>query len=760
MIIKLVTVSCLAILIIELIVVLVNIVLKKRPERIAFLRSFKKGKCAIIYITAIPLYCVGNMYAGQSFLNAFFGAINKIVTLVVLRYDTGSIQALMQDDPLYNFTIYFCFTLVGLNALILTLSLTSQHLWSAFQTFKATMTRKDKLFIFGNNSDNVSIYLSDDKKRNKVIIDDISDKDSEKLYMDRIAYISTRDFEIPIKKLFRLIKKFDRDYIVIVNTGDDEKNISICRNVISNIENISNEEEENWFAKVINYVLRVLRLKVKPDAEEIKNRLFTKTKIFVFGNPRFEAIYEDIVLGGFGCIHYINKYQKISMDFIDKYPLSKFLDETQVDYKTSLIRDDVDLNVLFVGFGKTAQQLFLTSVANNQFLAKGLTDPELKQVKYFIFDKNKAENNKNLNHNYYRYKHECSELNPEDYLPLPALPAEETYYHLDINSGDFYDQIRSVVTRNPKDANFIVIAFGSDLENIDMAQKLLEKRNEWGLDNLVIFVKVRGLRKEETMIEDEGCFFIGNEKDVVYNIDKIMGDSLFEMAQMRNEVYDLEYDITHTPSIVVDEAYVENNQKKAKRNWYITKSPMERESSLYCCLSLRSKLNLMGLDYCKKEDSGAPEVNEEEYLAIYAGTDMPDTSKYAVTANGKAIVSYSLEFPASRRRSMAIHEHLRWNSFMISKGIIPSSREQIATEKIIGKDGRERFTNGKNYAVRRHGNLTTFDGLVEFRKIVAARDNCSEEEKDVIKYDYQLLDDAYWLLHKNGYKIVKHVKLK
>ena len=97
---------------------------------------------------------------------------------------------------------------------------------------------------------------------------------------------------------------------------------------------------------------------------------------------------------------------------------------------------------------------------------------------------------------------------------------------------------------------------------------------------------------------------------------------------------------------------------------------------------------------------------------------------------------------------------------MISKGIIPSSREQIATEKIIGKDGRERFTNGKNYAVRRHGNLTTFDGLVEFRKIVAARDNCSEEEKDVIKYDYQLLDDAYWLLHKNGYKIVKHVKLK
>ncbi len=31
----------------------------------------------------------------------------------------------------------------------------------------------------------------------------------------------------------------------------------------------------------------------------------------------------------------------------------------------------------------------------------------------------------------------------------------------------------------------------------------------------------------------------------------------------------------------------------------------------------------------------------------------------------------------------------------------------------------------------------------------------AEESKDVIKYDYQLLDDAYWLLTKNGYKIVR-----
>lgn len=67
------------------------------------------------------------------------------------------------------------------------------------------------------------------------------------------------------------------------------------------------------------------------------------------------------------------------------------------------------------------------------------------------------------------------------------------------------------------------------------------------------------------------------------------------------------------------------------------------------------------------------------------------------------------------------------------------------------------------------GQLTTFEGLVEFRQLVVARDCHSkkeedikefEEKKDVIKYDYQLLDDAYWLLNANGYKIIRNVKLK
>lgn len=725
--IRIVTALCLLLLLFELAFVFISIATKKRPQKIAFIRSFKKGKCAIIYFTAIPLYCVGHLYAGEDFLNAFFNAIHKIINLVVLKYDTSSIELLMADDPFFEFVIFFCFVLVGLNALLFTMSLVSQHIWCTMENIKAAISKKDKLFIFGNNKENQTICRSD-KKRSKVIIDDINSEQGEKLYMERINYVSTTEIDSAVSNIFKVVTRRDREVVIIVNTKDDEKNIKITRAMIGCIEGLK---------------------------KDIKNNLFLRMRIFVFGDPRYQALYEDIVSNGFGCIHYINKYQRIAIDFIDKYPLTRFMDERHIDYDESLVRDGVDINVCLIGFGNTNQQLFLTSVSNNQFLMRGESDPVLKKVKYFIFDKDEAEQNKNLNHNYYRYKQESAEFSPSDYLPLPSVPAEETYYRLDINDRGFYERIKSITAKSKNDVSFIVIAFGSDLENIDLAKKLIEKRKEWELSNLYIFVKVRVLKKEQTIFEDEKCFFIGNEESVVYNIDKITNDRFFNMAMMRNEVYDLEYAIKSTPSLVVDDKCVKENHDRANSDWHIKKSQLERESSLYCCLSLRSKLHLMGLDIVDAADESAVGLSEEEYISHYAGEDRPDTSKYDVKANGKAIVSYGLEFIDGRRRNMAIHEHYRWNSFMISKGIVPSSREQIENEVVFGNNGKKQFSNGKNYSLRRHGNLTTFEGLVEFRQIVARRDGKDEVETDVIKYDLQLLDDAFWLLQRNGYKIVR-----
>lgn len=128
--------------------------------------------------------------------------------------------------------------------------------------------------------------------------------------------------------------------------------------------------------------------------------------VYVFGDPRFEAVYNEIVIQAHGCFQYINKYQKIAMAFIDHYPFTRFMNGEQIDYNTSLLKENVNVNVCMIGFGKTNRQIFLAFVANNQFLTSAGGELRLKPVNYYIFDKDKAENNKNLNHNYYRFRNE------------------------------------------------------------------------------------------------------------------------------------------------------------------------------------------------------------------------------------------------------------------------------------------------------------------------------------------------------------------
>lgn len=721
---NLVSVICLGLLLLEAFAVLMNIVFSKRAERIEFFRGFKRGKYALIMVIALPLYFIGHVYGGADYLKAFFASINNIVHLLVLRYDVSSIEALMQNSDIYSVAVYSCFGLVVLNALFLTISLTGQYLWEYFQKLKLILIPRDRLIICGFNDGNKKLYLAD-KKRSKIIVDDIKKDDADNLYVDKVSYISTADCAEVLKKYVLRSARSKRKYIIVINTGSDERNILLCRTLIDAVSSLG---------------------------EEVLGGLFKTLGIYVFGDPKYEAIYEDMISSGNGCFHYVNKYQKIAVDFIDRYPLSKFMDESHIDYEGALIRPEVDINVMLVGFGRVNREIFLTSVANNQFLTRGEGDPELKLVKYHIFDKEKTENDKNLNHSYYRFKHECKNLDPEKYLPLPTLPAEEIFHRIDINDFEFYDSVYSIVKENPKSVNFIVIAFSSDLENIDLAEKLVKKREEWGASNLVIFVKANGFRKSDTLIEEDSCFFIGNDEDSVYNIDNIISDNIQLMARRRNEVYDLEYALSESGITEPDAEFVMKNKDLSEKKWHL-KSSMERDSSLFSCLSLRLKLHLLGLDYVPASADGEA-LEYDEYIKIYAGKDAPNVDKYALTVEGKPTVAYTLDFPKSRRRNLAVHEHQRWNSFMLSRGTVPATLEEIKNETVTLPDGRRKFTNGKSYKTRKHGNLTTFDGLVTFRRIVAERDGRPEADCDVIKYDYQLLDEAYWLLTTSGYKII------
>ena len=720
---------CFALLTAEVAYVVVSLARKKRADKISYIRSFKKGKCVVIFISALPLYFMGYLYAGNSLVNAVVQTVGQVVNLVVLKYSFAEIDALIQANLFYRITVYYCAVLVAINAVMFTMSLLGQRFWQWCQLVKARHSGKDKLYILGYNENNLDIYESD-TRCSKVIVDDIDEEGCYAMYTRKILYESCKNFDKLIERIFICVdNKKIAQHTVVINTEDDDKNIIICNAFVAKIKSIECEK-----------------------CGDLYNRL----RICVFGDPQYADIYGDIVERSNGCIRYINKYQKIAIGFIDRYPFTKFMDERHLDYGTACVKDNVDINVCMIGFGKVNQQVFLTSVANNQFITDTKDGVKLKTVKYHIFDKQPSENNKNLNHSYYRFRNECSQVDQSKYLPMPELPAGEQYYHLDINDPAFYNAIRSALS-NESGVNFAIIAFGTDLENIDMARKLIAKRREWGISNLVIFARVEDWKKDEHMFDDKDCFIFGDDKTDVYSIDEIVCDKIFRMAHMRNELYALEYQLTKGKKLDMD-LYLKT-LAEANSDWFQNRKQIERESNLYCCLSLRSKLNMIGLDYCEQADERVG-ISEEEYLDIYSKGN-PIEYEMSSDVLKKNVVSYTLDFPDSLRTKLAIHEHYRWNSFMISKGVIPATTEQIETETAVVK-GEIVNTNGKNYQMRRHGNLTTFDGLVEFRKIVAKRDktpNKTMEEmelkKDVIKYDYQLMDDAYWLLAHNGYKIVK-----
>lgn len=723
MLISTVSAICLAIMATIVIYFFVNLIRFDRADRIDFIKSFKKGKCTVIYLVAIPLYTMAALYAGKNVSAAIFESITKSVYLIGLKYDVSI--ALIQDNILFAVAIYTCFSLVILNAIIFVISVLHQRIWEVYILRKFSRNHGNKCMLLGINEQSKYIYHS--CKHSCIMMDSLSKEEREKLYQSGIAYKSFSETSLLWawieKEVVRRSEKMQgtkNKLNIIMNFDHEDANISLCGKFMDLINALDDE--------AVHYI-----------------------DVYVFGDREHENIYSKYEKKSKGCLHYINEYNQIAIDFIDRYPLTKFMNASQIDYEESLIYPYIDINVCMIGFGRTNQQIFLSILSNNQFLTKDKHEHITpKSVSYHLFDKFHTENNRFMNHNYFRYEHDYAmkdgfQYNTDQYLPLPEFPEHHDYHYLDINDIRFYDDLKENIGSSTGALNYIIVALGDDYLNIDIANKIFSKLKEWDAVNCPVFVRIRDRKIANNFAifwEKEECYAFGTEAEVVYDYPHIIQEKFANMAMMRNFVYDIEHDMKH--NIVTEE-----EMHRSRTKWFVKRNSVERESNIYACLSLRSKLHLMGLDYCRKDENNAKEISFEEYLNIYAKYDAPDIEKNA-DGSPKAI-RYSLNFPESRRKNMAIQEHNRWNAFMITKGFIPATKDLILNEK--NADGSH--SNGKNYEMRRHGNLTTFDGLVLFRKMITERNQNPEEDNDVIKYDYQLLDGAWWLLDKNGFKIIK-----
>lgn len=198
----------------------------RRAERIAFIKNFKKGKCAIVYLAAIPLFCMAYLYDGKTSGFAVFMAITKSVQLVVLKYDLSF--ALLAVNAYFRAALYLCYALVIFNAALITLSVLHQHIWNAGKLLRFRVKKGDACVVVGNTPQSVAVYAS--CGCNKLLADALSREEQEKLYVRGIAYKAaggarlTQWLQAELKRKMRKKGKLH----IVLNAADPEANMRMC----------------------------------------------------------------------------------------------------------------------------------------------------------------------------------------------------------------------------------------------------------------------------------------------------------------------------------------------------------------------------------------------------------------------------------------------------------------------------------------------------------------------------------------------------
>lgn len=768
----------------------------------------------------------------------FFTAVSKAWQWISLRYALNDVAALMQVSIWYKTTVYLtCLTIV-LNSVFLSYALLGRTISMAMTRFVWEWRRifsRDLYMIIGNNEENLSLYDSLDSKTRKryraVIADDINKEGRERLFEKGIRYLnqspspsesntdkkSTQDNPSVTDLNKFLTAKYPKNSkrIVVINTGDDVRNIELCR-------------------VVCKYVNEAISAKGPSDArsdesKEKKIHLFSQLEVYAFGDIKHEAIFNQISNESKGVVRYVNKYRQIAMDFVKRYPLPLFMDQSQLDYKTGLVNNGVDINVCLIGFGDINQQLFSTLVATNQFIQKGTSNiPSLKPVKYHIFDHAEARKNKNLNHSYYRYMNEfyqendirdyCAHpdhayqyptgadlqkhlekhiaVNLNAYRTLPHFPAEEFYHVMDINDPEFYHELRDIGLGNPCGINYFIIAYGSDVENVDMAQKVREKMLEWEISNIRIFTRTKKrieinefLRGSETKIFDEAdctdafgtqlndvCFTFGCERETVFTANNLFKDNWYKATLHRHCMQECEKKMRDANGKLDPNKapyHVEDGQWNEEYcEWYVKKGTIGRDSCLLGALGIRPKMLMIGYDIDSKGEwidtcsykkkiretpAKASSLHDQNPTASAPPSDPPseqpgNDSVISVTKTLEAPTSHDIpskpmqedyhtnmfiDSQGSVRDNLAVQEHYRWCAFEISRGVVPATIDQSRGDK--------EKPCGRDYRMRRHGCLTTVEGLNE----MISQGGTDDERKNYyhsVSSNYWAMDDALWFL--------------
>ena len=475
------------------------------------------------------------------------------------------------------------------------------------------------------------------------------------------------------------------------------------------IDIIINMEDDEQNISLLSYISECL-INEYEEASLIKEDysfmidVFSRIRVIGLKNPAYDEAYENVESAGFGCIRCISKYELVANNFLVENPLPVYLRGNILDTDTATVSDDSNISIEFFGMDTYNEELLLNALMEYQFPVKTADgETRVKEITYHAFDDHGFNNCSRIQHGILHFQNKFLKMdNKDEYLEFPDAPGTIVCHEINLHSEALLDSLAEI-HKAGKHFTFAIVSIGSDIENLTFANALKDfaLRNRW--ENYNVFARVKDEANNGFLVNDISAHPFGNENRLIYDYEVLKAQKLTRMAMMRNR------------------DYVKSKGKDsfmADYNWYTKISSLERNSNENCVKNLRFKLNLLGMDIVEKSsiNRGSKPCAKDEYMAVY----------------GKV------------RDTLAYQEHFRWNAFYLCNGYLPATKEAI----LCGGN------NGKDVVRKTHGNLTTMNGLVEFRKIVSGRDSKDEMDCDVIKYDYDIMDGAYEYLDACGYMIV------
>ncbi|MEY3431133.1 MAG: hypothetical protein RIS53_31 [Bacillota bacterium] len=418
-------------------------------------------------------------------------------------------------------------------------------------------------------------------------------------------------------------------------------------------------------------------------------------------------------------LRFFSYHQLIAQQLVLEYPLTSYLPKTMINFEKATL-EDVKIQYHLLGFGQTNEEIYRHLFVTNQFPPK---------ASKFFGKEFTSYNNPPIKYNLYRdplmnpgviQTFSNPPMNKRDYLPLPPLSAETEMVNTTFNDAQFLDAVTSRMTKSD-DYQIFVIAFDNDVINLRVLQQMLSWTIEKRLERFQLFVQIlnRDYQQTSQLFKNPHVTSFG------------YGDYGYSLNQIINPVF----------TQIAKNIHATLNPQKP----FEALLAQEKESLLYEAISLRFKLNLMGLDLAPQSKG----LSETTFMKRYDEDDQSRFHQVYPRAKNDADLNRYKPVAKKIRNLLARQEHLRWTAHQMTQGYIPMSLEEMVMTKdyvdhILKKDAR----------------LTSFEGLFELHEKLVHDLEFSFSNADLIYPYFHTMDHLYAIIQGTPFSVVDTIDEK